>query len=70
MVELDQFKQDLAAARQNPLKEVRDSLDLTSKENRIAELEKNMEEPNFWDDPDKATRIMQELKGLKNTVER
>lgn len=68
MVELDQFKQDLSAARL-PLKEVSDSLDLEGKENRIAELEKNMEEPTFWDDPDKATRIMQELKSLKNTVE-
>ena len=28
-----------------------------------------MEEPGFWDDADKAARIMQELKGLKGTVD-
>ena len=28
-----------------------------------------MEEPSFWEDADKAARIMQELKGLKDTVE-
>ena len=46
MVELDQFKADLQATKQ-PLKEVSDSLDLHGKRNRIAELEKNMEEPGF-----------------------
>ncbi|MCD8010892.1 MAG: peptide chain release factor 2 [Lachnospiraceae bacterium] len=68
MVELDQFKSDLAASEQ-PLIEVRDSLDLANKENRIAELERDMEEPTFWEDADRSARIMQELKGLKNTME-
>lgn len=39
------------------------------KQDRIAELEKYMEEPDFWLDPDKSTRIVQELKGLKGSVE-
>ncbi len=69
MVELDQFKVDLAATKQ-PLKEVSDSLDLNGKRNRIAELEKNMEEPGFWDDADRAAKIMQNLKSLKDTVEK
>ncbi|MCD8053794.1 MAG: peptide chain release factor 2 [Lachnospiraceae bacterium] len=68
MVELDQFKSDLAASEQ-PLIEVRDSLDLANKQNRIAELERDMEEPSFWEDADRSARIMQELKGLKNTLE-
>ncbi|MDD6213393.1 MAG: peptide chain release factor 2 [Clostridiales bacterium] len=68
MVELDQFKSVLAASQQ-PLIEVRDSLDLANKENRIAELERNMEEPTFWEDADRSSRIMQELKSLKGTVE-
>ena len=69
MVELDQFRADLAATKQ-PLKEVGDSLDLNGKRNRIAELEKNMEEPGFWDDADHAAKIMQNLKSLKDTVEK
>lgn len=28
-----------------------------------------MEEPSFWEDADRSARIMQELKGLKNTLE-
>ena len=68
MVELDQFKVTLAAQEQ-PLQEVKAALDLAGKKNRIAELEKTMEEPSFWEDADKATRTMQELKNLKATVE-
>ncbi len=68
LVELDQFKVTLAAQEQ-PLQEVKAALDLAGKKNRIAELEKTMEEPSFWEDADKATRTMQELKNLKATVE-
>ena len=68
LVELDQFNVTLAAQEQ-PLQEVKAALDLAGKKNRIAELEKTMEEPSFWEDADKATRTMQELKNLKATVE-
>ena len=64
MVELDQFKTELATYDE-PLKEVRDSLDLLSKEQRIEELERKMEEPGFWDDPDSARDQMKELGNLK-----
>ncbi len=64
MVELDQFKTELASYEQ-PLKEVRDSLDLISKEQRIQELERKMEEPGFWDDPESASKQMKELGDLK-----
>ena len=64
MVELDQFKTELAAYEE-PLKEVRDSLDLVSKEQRIQELERKMEEPGFWDNPDTAKDQMKELGDLK-----
>ena len=36
---------------------------------RIDELEKSMEEPGFWDDPETSTRLMRESKNLKDTVE-
>ena len=68
MVELDQFKSTLQAT-EGPLREVLLALDLKNKQNRIAELEMSMEEPSFWEDPDRATKIMQELKNLKSTVE-
>ena len=65
MVELDAFKTELGTYEQ-PLKEVRDSLDLAVKEQRIEELERKMEEPNFWDDPEKAQKQMKELGTLKD----
>ncbi|MBQ6992876.1 MAG: peptide chain release factor 2 [Lachnospiraceae bacterium] len=68
MVELDQMKQELQTY-ESPLAEVRDSLDLASKEKRIEELEREMEDPGFWDDPDRSNRLMKELKVLKGTVE-
>ncbi|MCM1526316.1 MAG: peptide chain release factor 2 [Bacteroides sp.] len=54
---------------ETPLKEVRDSLDLENKTQRIEELEREMEAPGFWDDPDRSNVKMKELKNLKDTVE-
>ncbi|MCI9101959.1 MAG: peptide chain release factor 2 [Lachnospiraceae bacterium] len=68
MVELDQFKFTLGTY-EKPLVEVRDSLDLENKLRRIDELDKSMEEPGFWDDAEKSTRLMKEAKNLKDTVE-
>ncbi len=44
--------------------------DLANKKDRIEELEKTMEMPDFWDDMEKATKISQECKNLKDTVDR
>lgn len=44
--------------------------DLAGKKDRVEELDKTMEEPGFWDDPDKSTAIVQESKKLKTTIER
>ncbi|MCI9067985.1 MAG: peptide chain release factor 2 [Lachnospiraceae bacterium] len=68
MVELDAFKGELTAL-EKPLVEVRDSLNLAGKSERIAELEKYLEEPDFWNDAARSSRIMQELKNLKDAVE-
>lgn len=67
MVELDQFKYTLSTYEE-PLKELRDSLQLTAKKERIAELERYMEAPDFWLDPDKSQKISRELKNLQDTV--
>ncbi|MCR5797759.1 MAG: peptide chain release factor 2 [Eubacterium sp.] len=69
MVELDNFKVELSGYEQ-PLEEVRGSLKLDDKRLLIEELEKNMEAPNFWDDAEKASRAMKEVKDLKQIVER
>ena len=68
MVELDQFKYTLSTYDET-LKEVKDSLDLENKERRIKELDKSMEEPGFWDDPERSTKTVREAKNLKDTVD-
>lgn len=69
MVELDNYKTELASY-EDPLREVRDSLNLGDKRFRIEELEKNMEAPDFWDDAEKASQSMKEVKELKDIVGR
>nr|WP_207740196.1 peptide chain release factor 2 [Enterocloster citroniae] len=68
VVELDNFKYTLSTY-DKPLVEVRDSLDLDNKVRRIDELDKSMEEPGFWDNPEKSTRMVREAKNLKDEVE-
>lgn len=67
MVELDQMKQKLLAFEPT-LDEVKASLDLSSKQKRMEELEMEMEAPGFWDDPDYSNKRMKELKNLKDVV--
>lgn len=69
MVELDNYKVELSSY-EKPLQEVRDSLNLGEKRFRIEELEKNMEAPDFWDDSEKASQFMKEVKELKDIVNR
>ncbi|HJC58111.1 MAG TPA: peptide chain release factor 2 [Candidatus Eisenbergiella intestinipullorum] len=68
MVLLDQMKQELQSYK-TPLAEVRDSLNLAEKTKRIEELEREMEAPGFWDNPDYSNKKMKELKNLKDTVD-
>ncbi|MBQ3029589.1 MAG: peptide chain release factor 2 [Agathobacter sp.] len=67
MVELDNFKSVLGTYKA-PLQEVRDSLDLVNKEQKIQELEREMEAPDFWNDPSVSQKKMQELKSMKDDV--
>ncbi|MDD6771537.1 MAG: peptide chain release factor 2 [Inconstantimicrobium porci] len=52
------------------LNEIRDSLDIEVLEKRISELEFKMQEPDFWNDSDKATEVTQETKRLKDKLGR
>ena len=68
MIELDQLKQELHSYEQ-PLKEVEDSLDISNKEKRIEELEREMEAPDFWNDATLAQEKTKLLKNLKEDVQ-
>ena len=68
MVELDQMKTEILSYEE-PLNEVKDSLNLDVKKNRIEELERETEAPGFWDEPDRANKLMKELKNTRDTVE-
>ncbi|ACV59557.1 MULTISPECIES: peptide chain release factor 2 [Alicyclobacillus] len=45
------------------------SLDVAGKEHRIATLEALMAAPDFWDDPDRAQKIIAEMNGVKSVVD-
>ena len=42
---------------------------MANKEKRVEELERKIEEPGFWDEPEISQHIMKELKGLKDTID-
>ena len=44
--------------------------DLANKRDRVEELDKTMEDPGFWDDPEHSAKIVQETKKLKSVIER
>ena len=67
MVELDDLKTKLKTYEQ-PLAEMKSSLDLENKEKRIEELHMTMSEPDFWTNTEKATRTQKELGALQNDI--
>ena len=67
MVELDNLKIEIRQYEE-PLNELKASLDLDNKGNRIEELSRLMEEPDFWNDPEKSRKQSQELGSLKEDV--
>ena len=68
MVELDQYKYNLSNLRTS-LNELGDSLEVASKEEKVVQLEKAMEEQHFWDDAEHSAKVIKEVKGLKNTID-
>ena len=67
MVELDDLKTKLKTYEQ-PLAEMKSSLDLENKEKRIEELHMTMSEPDFWTNTEKAIRTQKELGALQNDI--
>ncbi|MCM1498819.1 MAG: peptide chain release factor 2 [Clostridium sp.] len=68
MVETDAFKFELSQY-ETPLQEVRDSLDIPVKKDKVAELEADMEAPDFWNDVEHSNEVMKTVKSLKSTLE-
>lgn len=68
VVELDQFKYKISGYEES-LGELKESLGLELKQERIDELEAQMEAPDFWDDVTSSQFVMKELKQLKDVVE-
>ena len=69
MVELDQYKYTLSQY-ETPMNELQAALFLDQKKERIAELSMYMEDPNFWNDAEKSSKITKELKNLQDRMKK
>lgn len=67
MVEFEQQKYQVTQFEE-PLRELKAALQLDQKQERIKELSMYMEDPNFWNDAEKSTKITKEQKNLQDTV--
>ncbi|MEM6798518.1 MAG: peptide chain release factor 2 [Planctomycetota bacterium] len=65
---MDKEWHDRAAAIQEALTQLRDSLDYAGKKERIAAIEAEQGKPGFWDDQEKAQTLIGEMKGLVAVV--
>ena len=68
MLELDELKAQMKTYEE-PMQQMRSSLDLDNKEKRIEELERTMAEPGFWENPEKAQKLQKELGSLRNGID-
>jgi peptide chain release factor 2 len=68
MLELDELKAQLKTYEE-PMQQMRSSLDLDNKEKRAEELERTMSEPGFWENPENASKLQKELGALRNGME-
>ena len=67
MVLLDQLKYELGQYT-DPLNEMGAALDRQGKENRISEIEHEMNAPGFWENGDNSANVVKEMKALKDTI--
>ena len=68
MLELNELKAQMKTYEE-PMQQMRSSLDLDNKEKRIEELERTMAEPGFWENPENAQKLQKELGSLRNGIE-
>ncbi|MCP4641866.1 MAG: peptide chain release factor 2 [bacterium] len=62
-------EQSRISAYADRLNELRQALNVDDTKARIAQLEADMTDQGFWDDPDTAQKTVQKLKAFKNVVE-
>ncbi|MBM0066121.1 peptide chain release factor 2 [Alkalicoccobacillus gibsonii] len=67
-MDMVEIKQELASIEKR-ITNFRGSLDLDEKQERIAELEEKMTDPDFWNDQDTAQGVINESNGLKEQVD-
>ncbi len=68
IIALEEAKRQLVDLRAD-LVELKSALRIDALKERAAELEAASLEPNFWNDAAKSTRVMQEIKQMKDTIE-
>ncbi|MBQ1396399.1 MAG: peptide chain release factor 2 [Eubacterium sp.] len=67
MLKLDPIKQTLPE-EQAKLKEAGESLDLAALREKLADLNRQAEDPNLWGDPEKAQQLLKKKKSVEDTV--
>ncbi|HNT02564.1 MAG TPA: peptide chain release factor 2 [Bacillota bacterium] len=69
MLELEQYKYGLSEIW-DAIEEIEVSLDLTSIQERIYELEQEMNQEGFWNDAENAGKVLKTIKALKDKTEK
>ena len=68
MLDLQQYTQDLAALRKT-LVEAGEALHIDSLKEQLEELTEEMNQPEFWNDADRANKINQKTGNIRNKIE-
>ena len=68
MLDLQQYTQDLAALRKT-LIEAGEALHIDSLKEQLEELTEEMNQPEFWNDADRANKINQKTGNIRNKIE-
>ena len=68
VVELEQYKYEWSQYKDR-VEELAKSFNIEKKQERISQIEKEMEKQDFWDDVKKSQEILKEMKKLKSELE-
>ncbi|MEE1228209.1 MAG: PCRF domain-containing protein, partial [Lachnospiraceae bacterium] len=67
LIELEQYKYDMSQY-EKPLDEIKVSLKVDEKSEELKTLEQEMGAPDFWNDNDKAQKVVKRVNKLKSVV--